>query len=247
MVGKWLLCDFHIHTTFSDGTVTLEETVNLYGGKGFDVIGISDHILDGATVNRCRDRGAPIRAIEKDCFPEYLRSLWKEARRAWEKFGLLIIPGIEITNNTQGYHILAIDIKEYIDPGLPVEEIVTSIHEQGGIAVAPHPHRGAVDGTGQLMYLWDNHERFVHLFDAWEVANRDDLFNVVGLKKFNYVANSDFHEQRHVYSWKTLLHCEKNTEAVKAAIRENKHVSIYLFRENKHINHERNIRNTDFQ
>jgi hypothetical protein len=39
------------------------------------------------------------------------------------------------------------------------------------------------------------------MFDAWEVANRDDLFNVVGLKKFNYIANSDFHSPRHLRVW----------------------------------------------
>jgi predicted metal-dependent phosphoesterase TrpH len=171
--------------------------------------------------------------IRKADFNDYLHTLWGEARRAWEEFGMLLIPGAEITNNTEGYHILAIDIKEYIEPGLPVEDIVRQIHAQGGIAIAPHPHRGALDGTQQLMYLWDHHERFRSLFDAWEVANRDDLFNVVGLKKFNYIANSDFHEKRHLYSWKTVIGCDKNVEAVKCAIRKNEAVSINLFRENK--------------
>jgi predicted metal-dependent phosphoesterase TrpH len=147
----------------------------------------------------------------------------------------LVIPGAELTNNTQGYHILAIDIKDHISPGGSVEAIVAQIHNQGGIAVAPHPHRGALSGTQELMYLWDHHERFVHLFDAWEVANRDDLFNVIGLKKFNYMANSDFHEPRHLFSWKTLLRCDKNPEAVKAAIRNNSGVSIYLFRQGKQM------------
>jgi len=57
--------------------------------------------------------------ISKTDFNDYLHTLWGEARRAWEKFGMLLIPGVEITNNTNGYHILAIDIKEYIEPGLP--------------------------------------------------------------------------------------------------------------------------------
>jgi predicted metal-dependent phosphoesterase TrpH len=146
---------------------------------------------------------------------------------------MLLIPGVEITNNTKGYHILAIDIKEYIEPSLSVEEIVKQIHQQGSIAIAPHPHRGALDGTKQLMYLWNRHEEFASLFDTWEVGNRDDLFNVVGLKKFNYIANSDFHEKRHLFSWKTLIGCEKNVEAIKCAIRKNEAVSIYLLREDK--------------
>lgn len=235
MVPDWLLCDFHIHTTFSDGSLPLENVVDLYGAHGFDVIAVTDHILDRKTLERYKTENLGPLSIERDCFSKYLETLWREARRAWEKYGLLLVPGVELTNNTDGYHILGIDIKDYIDPGLPVETIVNQIHAQSGIAIAPHPHRGHLDGTRQLMYLWNNHERFVHAFDAWEVANRDDLFNVVGLKKFNYIANSDFHERRHLFSWKTLIHCEKNTEAVKAEIRNNDGVSIYLFRENKHI------------
>ena len=85
------------------------------------------------------------------------------------------------------------------------------------------------------VFLWDHHERFIGLFDAWEVANRDDLFNMIGLKKFNYIANSDFHYPRHLHLWKTLLYCEKNKEAVKSAIRNNNLVSICLFRPGKNI------------
>jgi predicted metal-dependent phosphoesterase TrpH len=172
-------------------------------------------------------------AVPEARFPEYLQSLWRAAREAWEKYEMLLIPGAEVTNNSDGYHILAIDFKGYVDPGMSVEDIVKAVHDQGGIAVAPHPHRGSLDGSGQLMYLWENHERFVPIFDAWEVANRDDLFNVVGLKKFNYIVNSDFHSLRHLYSWKTLLRCEKNVEAIKPAICSNQGVAIYLFRPNE--------------
>jgi predicted metal-dependent phosphoesterase TrpH len=230
MFGDWLLCDFHIHTAFSDGALSLREVVDLYGSHGFDVVGISDHILDRHSVARIEAAGGDTRVVAEADFGEYQRAVWREAQRAWSEYHMLVIPGAEITNDTDGYHILGIDIKRYIEPGQPVADIVAQAHEQGAIIVAPHPHRGSVKGTGELMHLWDNHDRYVGLFDAWEVANRDDLFNVVGLKKFNYIANSDFHESRHLYSWKTLLRCDKNTEAVKEAIRTNSGVSIYLYR-----------------
>jgi hypothetical protein len=38
MNGQWLLCDFHIHTQFSDGSLSLNEVVNLYGNNAFDAI-----------------------------------------------------------------------------------------------------------------------------------------------------------------------------------------------------------------
>ena len=42
----FLLCDFHVHTRWSDGRLSLRDTVDLYGRTGkFDVIAITDHIL----------------------------------------------------------------------------------------------------------------------------------------------------------------------------------------------------------
>jgi predicted metal-dependent phosphoesterase TrpH len=42
----FLLCDFHVHTDWSDGRLTLRDTIDLYGcTERFDVIAIIDHIL----------------------------------------------------------------------------------------------------------------------------------------------------------------------------------------------------------
>ena len=42
----FLLCDFHVHTQWSDGRLSIREVVDLYGKTGrFDVIAITDHIL----------------------------------------------------------------------------------------------------------------------------------------------------------------------------------------------------------
>jgi predicted metal-dependent phosphoesterase TrpH len=42
----FLLCDFHVHTRWSDGKLSVAEVVDLYGSTGkFDVIAITDHIL----------------------------------------------------------------------------------------------------------------------------------------------------------------------------------------------------------
>ena len=45
MSEKWPLCDFHIHTTFSDGEVGLRRVVDFYGQNAFDVIAIADHVV----------------------------------------------------------------------------------------------------------------------------------------------------------------------------------------------------------
>lgn len=62
----WLLCDFHIHTKFSDGRLSLREVVDLFGKHGFDVISITDHILDRYTLEERIRKGEQINAITKE-------------------------------------------------------------------------------------------------------------------------------------------------------------------------------------
>ena len=59
------------------------------------------------------------------------------------------------------------------------------------------------------------------IIDAWEIANRNNTFTPVGLKRLAYLANSDFHKPKHICSWKTLLQCEKEPEAIKECIHKN--------------------------
>ena len=68
------------------------------------------------------------------------------------------------------------------------------------------------------------------LVDVWEAANRDDLFSVTSLKHYPYIANSDFHKPKHLYSWKTLVRSEKSWPAIARALRNNVDVAITLFR-----------------
>jgi hypothetical protein len=46
-----------------------------------------------------------------------------------------------------------------------------------------------------------------------------------------FIANSDFHKPKHIYSWKTLIHAAKDAEAIKDCIRRNEHVAITLYRD----------------
>ncbi len=49
-----LLCDFHVHTTYSDGDLPLPEVVDLFGRSGHDVIAITDHIVNRDSSRRRR-------------------------------------------------------------------------------------------------------------------------------------------------------------------------------------------------
>ena len=52
---------------------------------------------------------------------------------------------------------------------------------------------------------------------------------MTSLKHYPYVANSDFHKPKHLYSWKTLLRCEKNWDAIAKALRANVDVALTLY------------------
>jgi predicted metal-dependent phosphoesterase TrpH len=227
-----LLCDFHIHTTYSDGSVELRRTIDLFGQAGFDVIAITDHVADGdnsiGKFAQCFNL-----SVREDNFGEYMEHIRKEAARAWEKYGMLVIPGVEISKNhlssDRSAHLLLIDIKDFIPACWNYEKIFLEAKGQDALIVACHPHYMS-DMSKDTLFLWNNREKYAKYIDAWEVANRDDLFNVISLKKYPYLANSDFHKAHHLYSWKTLLNCEKDTAAVKQCIKHNKGVAITLFR-----------------
>lgn len=227
-----LLCDFHIHTTYSDGSVELKRTVDLFGQAGFDVIAITDHVVNGDnSIGKFAHRFNL--SVREDNFQEYMEHVKFEAARAWDKYGMLVIPGVEISKNhlssDKSAHILLIDIKDFVSASWNYEKIFLEAKEQEALIVACHPHYMS-DMSRDTLFLWNNREKYAKYIDAWEVANRDDIFNVISLKKYPYLANSDFHKARHLYSWKTLLNCEKDTAAVKQCIKHNKGVAITLFR-----------------
>src|SRR5262249_41081233 len=236
----FLLCDFHVHTRWSDGRLSVREVVDLYGKTGrFDVIAITDHILMKRDVlgraGRMISLGRRDFCVTESRFAEYLQDVAAEGRRAQEKYGLLVLPGAEITQNhirsKKNSHIVALNIRDYISADQPAEDILRAIRAQGALSIACHPHhrttRRVEIGT---CYLWDHRKRLADLVDVWEAANRDDLFSVTSLKHYPYVANSDFHKPKHLYSWKTLLRCEKNWTAIARTLRENTDVALTLYR-----------------
>ena len=231
-----LMCDFHTHTTYSDGKLTVGELVDFYGQRGFDCLSITDHLCDprkllGKMVNWTG------LVIPPEQIGEYFDAIEKEKKRAWKKYDLLLMAGVEfnkdgLTEKTSA-HLLGIDLKEPISPSLDIKATIAEIHRQGGLAVASHPHEMKSIWGRNTLYFWENIEEYAPLLDAWEVANRDDIFNPVGLKRLPFLANSDFHKPKHIHSWKTVLFCEKDPEAIKQCVRENRDVALTLYRDHR--------------
>jgi histidinol phosphatase-like PHP family hydrolase len=84
-----LLCELHAHTTWSDGSLSVRELVDLYGGAGFNVLAVTDHVL--------RPGESQAGAVRAPTYDQYLDDLQAEGERALATYGLLLVPGLELT------------------------------------------------------------------------------------------------------------------------------------------------------
>ncbi len=216
MKKERLLCDFHVHTRYSDGKLPLRKVVDLFGQAGHGVIAITDHIVETRGW-----LGRAARLLRKTVTPgtsrEYFEEIAAEARRAWERYRMVVIPGAEITRNAVGAdascHILALGITEFLSAdGAPLQ-ILREIRRRGAVSVACHPHR-MKEWFANTFYLWNRRERLGGFLDRWESACRWEVFPQVLRAKFPSLANGDFHEPDHLYSWKTLLDAPRDPGAV---------------------------------
>src|SRR5664280_1834438 len=118
-----LLCELHAHTTWSDGSLSLRELVDLYGIHGFDVLCVSDHVV------RRDDPWSPARGehsafVNENNFDRYSAEIASESERALARHGLLVLPGLELTYNdpdpARAAHAVAVGAHEFVsvDEGL---------------------------------------------------------------------------------------------------------------------------------
>ena len=97
---------------------------------------------------------------------------WKRAREFKERpenehlSALELVPGIEVS--TRDGHVIGLWVKTMIPRDLSAAETIAAIHEQGGMALAPHPYAW-LPGLAEFAGVGD---LFLELpFDAVEVRN----------------------------------------------------------------------------
>ena len=107
------VADLHVHTSASwDANACVEDVLVRAESVGLDVIAITDHnTTDGAL------EAAKIAARLDN--------------------GVEVIVGEEL--DTQHGHLLGLFLRECIPPRLSFAETILRIHEQGGLAIVPHP------------------------------------------------------------------------------------------------------------
>lgn len=176
MPGSGLRLDLHNHTHFSaDGLMSPAALLKTAGLMGIHCIAVTDH----------NDVGGALQAV---ALAESDPSLPR------------VIPGIELS--TADGEIIGLYVREVIPSGLPLEEAVERIRDQGGLVYLPHPYdlfrRGAISRSAR--------PRAAELADIIEVVNGRSLGPRAGSKAAGLArrlgkpggAGSDAHRQAEV-------------------------------------------------
>jgi hypothetical protein len=61
---------------------------------------VTDHVVRSNDVMR-ELLGAKFRSVDEASWSAYLASIEAEAERAWRMYGMLVIPGLELTSTTR--------------------------------------------------------------------------------------------------------------------------------------------------
>jgi putative intracellular protease/amidase len=226
MRERLLLCELHAHTTWSDGHLTLPEIVNVYGAAGFDVLCITDHAA------RLDD---PARSfVDGWSWPGYLADIDREAERARDEYDLLLVPGLELTDNRtdpdESAHALALGLRRFVSMEAGIVRAILGARAEGAAIVAAHPHTSHDLTPRRPTYrLWRERESLGAIVDRWELANGKELFAWIAEERLPLVASGNFHRQEDLASWKTLIPCRKTERAVLAHLRSRAPVYVWPF------------------
>jgi predicted metal-dependent phosphoesterase TrpH len=225
-----LLCELHAHTTWSDGSLSVPELVDLYGRRGFDVLCVTDHILadDDPWLGEQSDAAVPA-LLDERSWPAYLDEIEREAARARERYGLVVIPGAELTlnheNPDRAAHAVAVGLRSFVSLDDGIEGALRAARAFGAGLIAAHPHGGHDPDPipfRTTRRFWRERALLGPLVDRFELFNRHDLFGWVAEAGVPVVANGDFHRVEHVATWKTLLPCAKEEHAVLTYLRSSR-------------------------
>ena len=191
-----LKMDSHIHSEYSpDSKSKLKDIFKVAKTRGLDIIAISDHnTVEGS----------------------------REAIRLTKNDDLFVVPSIEISS-LEG-HILGFGCEENIKRDLPAGETIDLIHEQGGLAIIPHPYCFYRHG---LLCKADYKDLKI---DAIETKNARFIVGYCNnkAKKLSKKENlpglgaSDAHYYKFAGDCYSKIDCEKDIDSVFKAIKKGK-------------------------
>jgi len=210
-----LLAELHAHTTWSDGELGVGEIVDLYGMSGFDVLVVTDHVVRSA-------EGLHVRA---DNFAAYLAEIDAEAERAARQYGLVLVPGLELTvedeDPRRAGHAVAVGLRRFVGVDDGLDDALRESRTAGAALIAAHPYTfdRALSATRGTARFAEESAWAAEVVDRFELLNRDDVFGWVAERKLPAVASGDFHRPEHLSTWKTLISCARAETAVVEELR----------------------------
>jgi predicted metal-dependent phosphoesterase TrpH len=137
--------DLHMHTDNGDGTASVMEMLDYGATLGLDLIAITDH----------------------DSLLGTERALEAAQRR---DYPFEVVPGVEVTSLSG--HVLCLWVQHPIRMLQTLEKTIYQCHEQGGLAIAPHPMSALTRTIGEraLLRIWRSNQAGIH-WDAVETMN----------------------------------------------------------------------------
>jgi predicted metal-dependent phosphoesterase TrpH len=213
---KPLLCELHAHSTWSDGDLTPTELVDCYGRRGFDVLCVTDHVgrSDPLYLDSRWDVTGPA------SFRDYLHEIEQESSRARVTYGMLVVPGLELTYDDvdplRAAHALAVGLHTFVGMDDGLERALADARSAGAALIAAHPYAPSAAGVAvRATTRWAaGGHGLADLVDRYELINRREVFPWVAQAGLPGVAAGDFHRPEHLATWKTLLPCARTERAV---------------------------------
>lgn len=141
-----LKCDFHMHTTFSDGSVWPTSRVDEALRDGLDAIAITDHI-----------EYTP----KKDFVPNDFNAAWKLCEQYAKERNLILVHGAEITRKMPPGHMNALFIKDA--SALAVDsawDAFETAAKQGAFLMWNHPGWKSQQPDG-IPRMYEIHKRLI--------------------------------------------------------------------------------------
>lgn len=191
-----LKMDSHIHSEYSpDSFAKIDNIFRKAIQENIEIIALSDHnTVDGSKV-----------ACEKS-----------------KDLDILVVPSIEISSS-EG-HILGFGCEELIPRDLSPAETIDRIHDQGALAIIPHPYcfyrhgllHKSKDKNLKIDAIETKNARFIIGYCNWKAKKLSNKKNLPAL------GASDAHYHEFVGDCYSLIDCEKDVDSVLKAIKKNK-------------------------
>jgi hypothetical protein len=215
---RTLLCDFHMHTVFSDGEVWPSVRVAEAWQEGLDVIAITDHLEHHPHV---------------EDIPVNLGRAYEIAKPHADQMGLLLIRSAEITRDMPPGHFNALFLEDVA--ALDREDFWESMGaaiEQGAYIFWNHPGWRQKD---EIPIWYPEHDSIYDLgwMHGMEIVNGDSYYPLAHRwcieKNIAVLGNSDVHnptgldypmDYDHARSLTLVFAREKTREAVREALNE---------------------------